>query len=103
MSDPRVKVISYSVEVLPLDHIGRTFSDWSIFNLRIDRTGPDTWAVRWGGSWCFNRQGRMDEEPTPSSRTEHWLKSHRFTEAGAIALALKLIPKRLAEATRTAA
>lgn len=39
--------------------------------------GPPLYAVRKRG-WCLHRNGTWTYEPIPSSRTEAFLKAHRF-------------------------
>lgn len=41
------------------------------------RSGPPKWAVRRGGE-CLNHRGEWEYEPIPSSRTDGWLRSHRW-------------------------
>lgn len=56
----------------------RTTGDWPINIERCDqRDGPETWAVRQMGS-CLSTTGEWEHEPIPSSRDDHWKRSHRF-------------------------
>lgn len=47
------------------------------------------WAVR-NLSRCLNDQEEWDHEPSPSSRSDEWLKTHRFTRDKAEELAIKV-------------
>lgn len=53
--------------------------------------GTVLWVVRWMGQ-CLNRDGGWDLEPIPSSRTEAWLKAHRFDLETALRLAEAAAP-----------
>lgn len=55
------------------------------------RDGSMLWAVRWMGR-CLNRRGGWDLEPIPSSRTEAWLRAHRFDLETALRLAWAAAP-----------
>ena len=46
----------------------------------VNREGVHSWAVRCGGS-CMSRSGTWTIEPIPSSRTDAWIRSHRFESA----------------------
>jgi hypothetical protein len=46
----------------------------------VNREGVRLWAVRCG-SYCMSRSGTWTIEPIPSSRTEAWIRSHRFESA----------------------
>lgn len=69
--------------------------DSYLFEIEIERAsqmdGSVKWAVRWRGR-CLHRSCRWDWEPIPSSRTDRWLKSHRFDFETAVRLAEKAAP-----------
>jgi len=46
------------------------------------KDGSSLWAVRSLGR-CLSTQGEWNEEPSPSNRTEQWLRAHRFPTAQA--------------------
>lgn len=56
------------------------------FEVHVEYAGYDRWAIRHGGR-CLSKDGRWDWEPLPSSRTDAWLQSHRFTEGEALRIA----------------
>lgn len=41
--------------------------------------GPDSWGIYWNGDAWNRRQRRFECEPLPSSRTDRWKSTHRFT------------------------
>ncbi|WP_250029922.1 hypothetical protein [Paractinoplanes maris] len=53
--------------------------------------GDGRWAVR-SGPFCFGADGEWDYEPSPSSRTDEWLDTHRFDEQAALRLAEEQAP-----------
>jgi len=60
--------------------------------------GPgDQWAVirgcyMSGNLPCFDADGEMDYEPSPSNRTDEWKATHRFTLDEAFALGERVLP-----------
>lgn len=89
MSEPTVTVSAYTVSRIPDDN-----PNAGLFDIRVEATGRGRWAVRSLGS-CLSRKGEWDHEPIPSSRTDAWLRNHRWDDADeAIAAAVE------AEATR---
>ncbi len=83
--EPQVSVTRYEVSCLPADHADR-FS----FALRVENRGADVWAVMRRGS-CYGTGG-WDYEPSPSSRTDDWLATHRFPLDEALAIAKREAP-----------
>lgn len=83
----------YTVCALPREHCEhQTFAikvAWrgSIFPDRMDHC----WAVCRHGR-CINGKGEWDYEPQPSSRTDAWIKAHRFTMEMALRLAREAAP-----------
>jgi len=57
----------------------------SLENRDPRKDGAKTWAIIQDGC-CMANDGTFDYEPSPSSRTEEWLNSHRFTLEEAIHL-----------------
>lgn len=64
------------------------------------RTPVDRWAVTFNAAGCsehpcvLSKSGKWDYEPTPSRRTDAWIKAHRFdTREEAFAAARKAIEK----------
>lgn len=84
----------YTVCALPREHPEHyTFAiqvAWrgSMFPDRLDHC----WAVCYHGR-CINSKGEWAWEPSPSSRTDRWLKGHRFTLEKALKLARTAAPK----------
>lgn len=54
--------------------------------IRVERRGPDAWAVREMAS-VVNRDGEREPEPTPSSRDEDFIARTRFPLAEALRIA----------------
>lgn len=54
--------------------------------IRVERRGPDAWAVREGAS-VVNRDGGREHEPMPSSRDEAFIARTRFPLAEALKIA----------------
>lgn len=54
--------------------------------VRVIYRGADLWAVV-RGHQCLSNKGVWDFEPLPSSRTETWLATHRFSKNVALKLA----------------
>jgi hypothetical protein len=54
--------------------------------LRVERRGPDAWAVREMAS-VVNRDGEREHEPMPSSRDEAFIARTRFGLAEALRVA----------------
>jgi hypothetical protein len=86
LHEPTAEPVGYLVSMIP--EIGYDASSWSI---KVERRGPDAWAVI-HHSRCLHRSGRWDYEPIPSSRTDRWIKSHRFPLDEALKLAKKVAP-----------
>lgn len=78
---------TYEVSCLPQDHNSRRH-----FTIKVEWRGPDSWAVLKDGHMCADKKGVWDWESQPSSRTEKWLKKHRFKLSEALALARELAP-----------
>lgn len=87
MNDPIVAVSAYTVSLLPDDH-----PDRHVWSLTVEYRGRGLWAVK-SLSRCLNRRGKLDLEPIPSSRTDRWLKAHRFTEQEALDIAKRHVGK----------
>lgn len=84
--NPIARPTTYTVTCLP-----DSIPDRSSWNITVEWRGQDTWAVkRW--SDCLGRDGEWDYEPNPSSRTDEWIKDHRFPLAEALELAKRAAP-----------
>ena len=64
--------------------------------IRRTRQSPDLWAVHRGDMWlgnleCLSTDGEWVHELMPSSRTQRWLDSHRWTTAESAAAFLAAI------------
>ena len=47
---------------------------------KLENGIPTSWAVK-DGHFCLSKDHQFEYEPQPSSRTEEWLKQHRFKTA----------------------
>lgn len=54
-----------------------TIDVYGFKNFTIERTGVESWAVR-NGKHCLNKEFWFEYEPMPSSRSEEFLKNHRW-------------------------
>lgn len=83
-----IETIGYVVSCLPEDDPER-----HSLSIRIERTAPNRWALRWRGQ-CLNfRTQEWEYEHIPSERTERWLADHRVDELGeAQGVACELAP-----------
>lgn len=61
------------------------------YAITVEYRGDGLWAVCSGG-FCFGTDGEWDFEPSPSSREDDWLATHRFDEATALELAERQAP-----------
>lgn len=71
--------VAYEFSCLPDDHPGRHY-----FTLRVERRGPDSWAVVRPSGFILFQDGAWDYEVQPSSRTASWLAGCRFTYGEAV-------------------
>jgi hypothetical protein len=78
---------AYIVTALPAD-----MPESYHFHIHVDRTAPDTWAVRWNANVYNHAAGIWEYEIQNSSRTDEWKAAHRLTLEDALALAEKLAP-----------
>lgn len=90
MTQPQIHATTYTVSLLPLDH-----PSGQVWELKIEWTGNPhhedrKWAVRWMDN-CYHRNGDLEYEPLPSSRTEAWLNDHRFSWDEAEAFAVQKV------------
>jgi hypothetical protein len=83
----QVRPTCYEVGFLPPSD-----ADARVFNLRVEERDEGSWAVLHGGS-CLRTSGGWDYEPLPSSRTDRWLKQHRFSLEAALELARQQAPQ----------
>jgi len=86
-------VASYVVSGLPRDNI-----EHMVWAVEVANCGPRLadkpdrcWAIR-SMSRCLSRRGEWVYEPLPSSRTDRWIRGHRFTEAEALKRAREVVP-----------
>lgn len=89
LPDPIVQTTEYRVSWLPMDEDNW---DWLHWSLTVEWRGHDKWAVCWAGE-CLSKSGQWSHERQPSSRTDAWLRTHRFDLETALALAKKAGPK----------
>lgn len=80
----------YLVSCLPEDADSGENWHWAI---RVERTGPDIWAIRWAGRTWNHAMGHWDMEPSPSNRSDEWLRNARSDLATALAQATLLAPE----------
>ena len=83
----------YMVCALPREH--PSFHDFAVTVEWRGSMFPDrldvSWAVCWRGR-CADKHGEWDYEPRPSSRTDEWIASHRFSVDEALRIARALAP-----------
>lgn len=48
------------------------------YHIFIEQRGDDSWALVWAGRRCMDKDGKFNEEPSPSNRSEKYIKNHRF-------------------------
>jgi hypothetical protein len=85
--DPVVQVTGYTVTCLPEDDVA-----WGgTFTIRVERRGPDRWAVCRLGR-CLSTAGNWDYESIPSEREDKWKAEHRFDLKTALRLAKEQAP-----------
>lgn len=86
-----VEPTQYTVCALPHDNVN--FTHYAITVDRVmSRRGVSGWAVR-RLSECLGADGEWDYEPSPSSRTDEWIATHRFDLETALDLAQKAAPR----------
>lgn len=75
--------------------------DSQVWSLTIEwrGPGPDSWAVM-HHAYCLSKGGKWDYEPLPSSRTDAFIKRHRFTLAAAEHAARRELPKLIINGLR---
>lgn len=87
MTGPTVRVARYVVSCVPDD-----FRDAYQFDVAVEERWPSGWAVLWAG-YCLGEDGEWDFEPLPSSRTDEWKATHRFSLEQALELAMREAPR----------
>jgi hypothetical protein len=88
MNRIRINPTTYTVCGLPESDVNA-----QVWRITIEWRGPlDSWAICHIGR-CLSSRGRWDHEPLPSSRTEAFIRSHRFTLAEAKQKAIQAYPK----------
>jgi hypothetical protein len=94
MTEVRVISTSYLVTAWPEgedDHI-----DAYMWCVTVANRGHGKYAVLRGDSgskFCLGTDGEWDYEPSPSSREDDWLETHRFDLDEALVLARDWAPK----------
>lgn len=84
-----VKPVKYMICALPFDDSG----DSQVWSLTVEWRGPgDIWAVV-RHAYNLSRSGKWHFESQPSSRTDRFLRDHRFSYDEAMSRALKAYPK----------
>jgi hypothetical protein len=86
-------VASYVVSCLPRDNMEHM--TWGVEVVNCGSRLPDKpdrcWAIR-SMSRCLSRKGEWVHEPSPSNRTDRWIRAHRFTETEALERARQVVP-----------
>jgi hypothetical protein len=61
-------------------------------DLSVEKTSKkiDTWCIRVQGGYCVNHAGELEMEPSPSHRSENFLKRTRFSLEAALRMIEKL-------------
>lgn len=65
-------------------------------------SGEKPWAVLEGQNTCLSTGGKWDCEPIPSARTEHFIKTHRYSTFEAAFEALDKFKKKALRAAKKA-
>lgn len=82
-----VEPVAYEVTAAPI-----SLPERDMWTIRVERRGPDSWAVM-HRSWCWNRRTKAwDYEPNPSSRTDAFKRTHRFPLEQALNIARTQAP-----------
>ena len=82
------EITGYSITCVPEDNPERY-----LMTIRVEKTGPDRWAVRWSGRVLnFHTKAWSDYEPLNSSRTDEWKAAHRTDLETALIHARALAP-----------
>lgn len=79
-------ITEHTICALPEDNINY----WH-YAIKVAYRGDGLWAVLSGG-YCLGGDGEWDYEPSPSSRDDDWLVTHRFDEQTALRLAEEQAP-----------
>jgi hypothetical protein len=79
-------ITEHTICALPEDH-----RDYRHFAIKVVYRGDNLWAVTNSGN-CLDVDGEWDYEPSPSSRDDGWLATHRFDEQTALRLAEEHAP-----------
>jgi hypothetical protein len=83
---PTVRPVAYEVSCLPEDDVNARH-----FTLKVEYRGEGRWAVT-DGFGCLGADGAWTYEPSPSSREDDWLATHRFDLDTALKLAKEAAP-----------
>lgn len=83
---PEVRTTAYAVSCFPADD-----RNGYHFTLKVEYRGRGLWGV-FDGPYCLGTDGDFDYEPSPSSRDDEWLSTHRFDLDTALALAKEHAP-----------
>ncbi len=90
------QVTGYNVSAIPMD--SDRYPEYHHWTIKVEWTGRERWAVRRYGDVFCRTDGRRRiprgiYEPTPSGRTDYFLRTYRFTLDEALALARRIAPK----------
>lgn len=72
--------------ILPDPMVWAKIGEGSVMSVSLESNGKDKWAIRTHNQLCLGKNLEWDYEPLPSSRTEEWLKAHRFSLEEALTL-----------------
>lgn len=81
-----VTATRYTVSCVP-----DTVAQHYLWALTVEHRGKGTWAVM-EGPFALGADGEFDYEPSPSSRDDAWLATHRFDLDTALSLAREHAP-----------
>lgn len=81
-----VRITEVTVCAIPDHHINHT-----AYAVTVAWRGGETYAVM-HMRWCLGADGMWDHEPNPSSRTDEWIATHRFTYDEAYRRAIEVAP-----------
>lgn len=89
LTEPSVEIVKYSVTAAEPELIGDI--NMLPYTLTVEQRGPNSWAIIWIGR-DLDVNGKWDNAPLPSSRSDEWLSTHRFTLDRALAIAKAIAP-----------
>lgn len=81
MTEVTMEATTYTFCALPEGNV-----NFRHYCVTVEKRGPGSWAVMQGG-FALGTDAVFDYEPPPGSRTDEWLRTHRFDLPTALRLA----------------